>query len=43
MSASVSSSAAQRRERMPVRRTIHSSSTPMRGAISALGTTRAGE
>ena len=30
------------RERMPVRRTIHSSVTPMRGAMSAFGTTVCG-
>ena len=40
--ASRSSGRATRRVRMPVRRTIQSSVTPIRGAISALGTTVSG-
>src|SRR5215208_2245190 len=37
-----SSGPATRRSRMPVRRTIHSASTPMRSAIGPFGTTRSG-
>ena len=40
--ASRSSGSATWRERMPVRRTIHSSVTPIRGAMSAFGTTVSG-